>query len=151
MISLHHATIQEDAEDRKKEPKPVHAGRFTLIALGLLDFVSYEGILPFLSTGVGILSERRPKSVLKLQYVRREEDLKSNDGDESGGNGKEVLLLVVERYLLVLKDGDEGIAPITRERCLGDLLAGLCELAMGPKALGESKKLRGELDMLLER
>lgn len=145
LTKLHDATIQEDAEHRNKgEIKPVHAGRLTFITLALLDFVSYEGILPFLSAGVGLLPERRPKSVLKHQHVRNEEHSKSSDGEE-------ILLLVIEQFLLVLKDGDEGIAPIIRERCLGDLLAGLCELAIGPKTLRGSEKFKDELDELLAR
>ena len=95
------------------------------------------------------MPERRPKSVVKHQYARSEEKSRSSDGGE-GDDEKEVLLLAVEQYLLVLKDGDEGIAPILRERCLGDLLAGLCELAIGPKALKESERLRNELDELLK-
>ena len=146
--SLHDATIRECTESKNGEPKPIHEGRFTLITLGLLDFLCYEGILPFLSVGVGLLPEQRPRSVLKVQQGRNEERV---DERRDRSNGEEILLLTVEGFLLILKNQDEGIALMIQERCLADLLAGLCELVIGPEALNGPTNLVAELDSILER
>ena len=151
MHELHNVSkVNEDTgnDEKESEPKPIYEGRFTLITLGLIDFVCYTGILPFLSDGVGLLPEQRPKSVLKSRHQSEKESLSV---DRAGSDEREILQFTVEGILLMLRDGDRGIAHILRERCLADLLAGLCELTIGPKALDDSEKLRKELDMILEK
>ena len=145
---LHDATIKEYSEKKNEEPQPIYEGRYTLITLALLDFLCYAGIFPFLSAGVGLLPEQRSKSVLKVRYGKSEEKLNGRGHED---DGKEILLLTVEGLLLLLRDRDEGVAPIVQERCLADLVAGLCELVLGPKALHESENLERELDAILER
>ena len=136
--NLHKATLQEYETNKFREPKSIYEGRFTLIVLGLLDFISYEGIIPFLSEGVGLPEEQRPKPVLKAISQRKEEK-----GEEG------ILGYVVNALFGILDDEDEGIAPIIRERSLADLLAGLCELSIGPRAMKNAEGVASKVDRLL--
>ena len=145
---FHNAIIKDCTGSRNGEPKPIYEGRHTLITLGLLDLLCYEGILPFLSVGVGLLPEQRARSVLKVQNERDEVRINKR----SRGSGREeILTFIVDGLLLILRNRDEGIAPIVQERCLADLIVGLCELSIGPTAVHEPMNLEAELDMLLER
>ena len=130
--SIHQTILADENQTEKIFGTP--ALRRTIDAL--LDLVSLEGVYPRLSPGVGAPIERRVRSV--LQGGTSIAEIKDQNEPDSAG-----LDVIAERLYIILLTR-RGIAMAIEQRTLVDVLAGIAQLAYGPKALQQevwSKKL----------
>ncbi|KAI2085673.1 hypothetical protein LOZ36_003832 [Ophidiomyces ophidiicola] len=96
----------------------------------LLDLLSFEGIYPCLSNGVGIPMDKRVVSVLPTGVIARQiPRVNVHRG---------ILKITVNNLANILQDGSTSIQPIITNRILPDLICGVAELAFNSKDLSYS-------------
>lgn len=136
--SIHQTMLEDETQTEEILRTPA----LRRIVDALLDLISLEGIYPRLSPGVGAPIDRRVRSVLQGGTSITE----VKDQKEPDLAGLDVL---VERlYTIVFTR--RGIAMAIEQRTLVDVLAGIAQLAYGPRSL-QSAVWSKRLDDLINR
>lgn len=131
-----HDSALEDARRRRA----LHA---------LLDLVSFEGIYPCLSNGVGIPLEKRVISVLPVGVVAKQ----ASGTGELISQDKHLLVCILDSLNKILQDGRSSIQPILLGRILPDIVCGIAELIFAFKnhTYSQTDQYRSMLDNVIDK
>lgn len=112
MQSVHSSLKYEQTSPSQRQ---AYDSSLLLALYKLIDFLLLEGVYPSLPLGVGLLNERRTRSL----FYRK------NDPSYLPCKGSDQTELVLSGIFgPVLRDVDEGIEPLIRHRALSDIIAG---------------------------
>ncbi|KMP02697.1 hypothetical protein CIRG_02389 [Coccidioides immitis RMSCC 2394] len=117
---------QDQALEDAKRRRALHA---------LLDLLSFEGIYPSLSSGVGIPLEKRVISVLPAGVIAKN----ATKASDSTPQYTRILDCIIGSLSHILQDARPSIQPIILGRILPDLVCGTAELAFNSKDLPSHK------------
>jgi hypothetical protein len=111
----------------------------TEVLYSLLDLIMIEGVLPFLSPGVGLPVRLRPASLL-VEHLKLDPIDSCNTTTE-----------LMNGLLPLLQDRKRPITAILRERYLGDLIAVTAELSQHCQSKAEQQKWETLLNQVIEQ
>ncbi|KAH7414022.1 hypothetical protein DE146DRAFT_639173 [Phaeosphaeria sp. MPI-PUGE-AT-0046c] len=123
--ALSHLQIINSA-DLTTDPNAPYDASLAGVVYGLLDAITFYGILPRLSPGVAF--SQRPRSVLSNGT------LVIADRDTSQLKG------VVNVLVRILEQKGSGIQPLLSQRILPDIISALAELSFSPSYLGQNQE-----------
>lgn len=156
VTGIHHAFISDGAgqEDAKTTPETAHdlaledaKRRRALHAL--LDLISFEGIYPCLSDGVGIPLEKRVISILPVGVIAKQ----ASSTERPTSQNKHLLERILSILDEIIQDKRPSIQPIILGRILPDIISGIAELilAFNQHTLSATNPYNGMLDRILEK
>jgi len=120
LFHLHAINAAEQAAD----PNAPYDGSLVGIVYGLLDLITSQGILLFLSPRVAFA--QRPKSVLTAEMLL------------PPSRNEELLSKIIESLIPIYEQDGTGIQPLLTQRILPDLLSAVAELSFSPYASKEN-------------
>ncbi|WEW56889.1 hypothetical protein PRK78_002346 [Emydomyces testavorans] len=132
LASIHNAFVVEPDSQWTAKPSPgkghdpsLEDARRRRALHALLDLLSFEGIYPSLSDGVGIPLEKRVISVLPAGVITKQ----ARSTDSSMPRDEQLLDRILGSVNRILEDNRSSIQPIILGRILPDIICGTAELA----------------------
>lgn len=115
-----------NSADLNTDPNAPYDASLAGVVYGLLDVITFYGILPHLSPGVTF--SQRPQSVLSNN------DVTVTDRDASQLTG------VIKVLVPILEQKGSGVQPLLSQRILPDIISALAELAFSPSYLDQNQE-----------
>ncbi|KAF2706534.1 hypothetical protein K504DRAFT_437161 [Pleomassaria siparia CBS 279.74] len=107
------------------DPNAPYDGSLVGIVYGLLDLITSQGILAFLSPGVAF--NQRPKSVLTISLA------------SPPSRNETLLSKTIESLIPIYEQNGTGIQPLLTQRVLPDLVSAVVELSFSPSTSQETR------------